>query len=85
MDHFRLFDVAETLMLRPLQHDPKAMEEFRQEVLYAPLTGTVEAKVKAQTKALAQMGLDMESVNAMLAERRRRREEAAAAEAATSV
>lgn len=83
MDHFRLFDVAETLMLRPLQHDPKAMEEFRRDVLYAPLAGTVEAKQKAQNQALAQMGLDMDAVNAMLAERRRRRE--AAAEAAPSV
>lgn len=78
MDHRRLLDVAETLILRPLQHDPKALDEFRMDVLYAPLEGTPLAKKRAQENALAQMGLDMDAVNAMMAERRARR----AAEAA---
>jgi hypothetical protein len=46
------------------------MEKFRREQLYAPLPGTKEAKVSAQAKALAAMGLSFEDVDRAMASRR---------------
>lgn len=62
--------MAEALLLRPLHDDPQAMEKFRREQLYAPLPGTKEAKVSAQAKALAAMGLSFEDVDRAMASRR---------------
>lgn len=54
--------VCEALLLRPLQHDPAAMEKFRAETLYAPLSGSKESKRQAQRDALAAMGVSWDEV-----------------------
>ena len=56
MPHPWLLGVAEALLLRPLQHDPAKADEFRHDVLYAPLPGSKEAKRRATMDVLAAMG-----------------------------
>lgn len=64
MPHPWLLGVAEALLLRPLQHDPAKADEFRHDVLYAPLPGSKEAKRRATMDVLAAMGVSLEEVQA---------------------
>ena len=79
-----LLDAAEALLLRPLQDHPEQMEKFRQDVLFAPLEGSRTSKIKAQTQALSQFGMDMGQVDKMMKARRAAKAEAEAAKAAAS-
>jgi len=50
------------VITEPLADHPSEREDFIQDNLYAPLAETKEARVKAQTDALAAMGLTPEKV-----------------------
>lgn len=58
MSHHDLLDVAEALLMAPLEEHPEEFRKFRDETLYAPLEGSVEAKKRAKREAIAAMGID---------------------------
>ena len=64
MSHHDLLDVAESVLLAPLRDHPEEFNRFRDEVLYAPLEGSKKAKKRAQADALAQMGVDINAMQA---------------------
>ena len=69
MNHHDLLDVAEVLLMTPLERHPEEFAKFRDEVLYAPMEGTKAAKRRAQREALAAMGVDLDEIVAQHAKR----------------
>lgn len=74
-----LRDMAMALMVEPLAGQPDKLAEFVDDVLYAPLPGSAEAKRKAKADALKEAGIpNMAAVRRMLEERQAAAEAAAA-------
>lgn len=66
MNHDQLLDAALAYIIKPLEQTPDKKAEFLKEHMYAPLEGTVEARQKAQTDALAAMGITPDQVGRMM-------------------
>lgn len=64
MTHEDVLDVCESMILDPLRDHPEELRKFRDDVLYAPLPGSRQAKRRATAGALAAMGVDPKNVKA---------------------